>query len=276
MFSSIHLKSFGLSLSCLLLLGSLYQQADAQTQAPRIQWDRTLGGSQADYPRKVIATPDGGGIVGGTSVSSSSGEKSQPSQGFNDYWLVKLAADGTKQWDRSYGSSGQEEMRSMQPTADGGYVLAGWSSGPVSGDKSQPSRGSSDYWIVKVDAAGTKQWDKTFGGSGQDQCFSVTQTRDGGYLLGGYSYSGVSGDKTQDSRGQEDYWIIKLDASGTKQWDQRFGGSDQDDLYALQQTSDGGYLLGGQSKSGASGDRSQASWGTWDFWLVKLDASGAK
>src|SRR5688572_27296912 len=89
-----------------------------------------------------------------------------------------------------------------------------------------------------------KLWDKTFGGSDVNYFSGLQQTSDGGYILGGYSNSGISGDKTQSSRGFGDFWVIKVDASGIKTWDKTFGGSGGEVLSSVQQTSDGGYILG--------------------------------
>ncbi len=93
--------------------------------------------------------------------------------------------------------------------ADGGYILGGYSASKISGDKTENTRGREDYWIIKTDANGVKQWDKTLGGNGYDQLNLLQQTADGGYILGGYSESGISGDKTE-ARGLKDYWIVKL------------------------------------------------------------------
>jgi hypothetical protein len=120
-----------------------------------------------------------------------------------------------------------------------------------------------------------KQWDARFGGSDLDEFSSLQQTSDGGYILGGGSRSGISGDKTQTSFGGEDYWIVKTDALGIKQWDARFGGNSVDIFSSLQQTTNGGYILGGHSKSGISGDKTQASQGGYDYWIVKTDAGGS-
>src|SRR5204863_448998 len=163
------------------------------------------------------------------------------------------------------GGSSDEYLRALQQTADGGYILGGYSSSGISGDKTQASQGGLDYWIVKTDANGVKQWDARFGGSSDDFLYSLQQTADGEYILGGDSYSGISGDKTQTSQGDNDYWIVRTDANGIKQWDARFGGSDFDFLYSLQQTADGGYILGGLSNSGISGNKTQASQGGYDY-----------
>jgi gliding motility-associated-like protein len=238
------------------------------------QWDRTVGGSNRDDLRSVLQTADGGYLLAGTSNSPISGDKTQASRGNNDYWVVKLDASGTKQWDRTYGGSAVEELTTLQPTSDGGFLLGGYSDSPINGTKTQANLGGNDYWVVKIDAAGTKQWDKTFGGSSFDYLYSLQQTTDGGYILGGYSNSPISSDKTQASRGNNDYWVLKLDASGTKQWDRTYGGFDSDQLIKVQQTTDGGYILGGQSSSSNTGEKTQSSQGAVDYWVVKLDASG--
>ena len=140
----------------------------------------------------------------------------------------------TKQWDKTFGGSNNDDLSSLQQTSDGGYILGGYSASGISGDKTEASRGNNDYWIVKTDANGNKQWDKTFGGSSDDQLYSFQQTTDGGYISGGRSTSGISGDKTEASKGSYDYWIVKTDANGNKQWDKTFGGSNVDELWYLQ------------------------------------------
>jgi hypothetical protein len=162
----------------------------------------------------------------------------------------------------------------LQQTNDGEYILGGWSWSGKSGDKSQPSKGDNDYWIVKIDKHGVRQWDASFGGSSNDYLNPIEQTADGGYILGGYSSSPVSGDKTQNTQGGVDYWLVKTDSKGVKQWDADFGGSDFDFMYALQQTKDGGFVLGGYSSSGISGDKTQDTKGLNDYWVVKTSADG--
>ena len=98
---------------------------------------------------------------------------------------------------------------------------------------------------MKLDASGNIEWQNTIGGSAWDYLHSVIQTSDSGYLLGGYSASGISGDKTEASLGATDYWVVKLDATGNIEWQNTIGGSSFDYLYSVIQTSDGGYLLGG-------------------------------
>ncbi|MBO0361037.1 T9SS type A sorting domain-containing protein [Hymenobacter sp. BT186] len=236
------------------------------------QWDRSFGNDRQSPLEDLQQTTDGGYILGGSSSAGISGDKTQVSQGLDDYWLVKLDASGVKQWDKTYGGADGEALYDLQQTSDGGYVLGGISRSGISGDKTEAGRGDYDYWVVKVDAAGIKQWDKTLGGSDGDFFRELQQTRDGGYIVGGVSDSGSSGDKAQANQGVQDYWIVKLSATGTKQWEKTLGGSLVDGMASVTQTIDGGYLLGGYSYSGISGDRSQANYGYGDYWVVKLAA----
>lgn len=175
----------------------------------------------------------------------------------------------------------EDLLQSLQQTTDGGYILGGFSDSHISGDKSQPRYGNNsgynhDYWVVKVTANGTKQWDRTYGGTAIEQLRVARQTTDGGYIFGGISTSGISGDKTQPNQGDNsgydfDYWLLKVDASGTKKWDLTYGGPGADQLHGLEQTSDGGYIVGGTSSSGITPDRSQSNQGYGDFWILKLE-----
>jgi hypothetical protein len=242
-------------------------------------WDKTLGGNGPDVLTTLQQTAGGGYMVGGYSSSGIGGDKSQSSINSWDYWILKLDASGNKIWDKTFGGSDSEELRCLKQTSDGGYILGGESNSGISGDKSQPNKGSgftTDYWIVKLDPNGNKLWDKTFGGNDWDHLYDLQQTLDGGYIFGGNSWSGNNGDKTQNSHGLNDYWIVKIDASGNKLWDKAFGGSGYDELTSIQQTSNGEYILGGASTSGLNGDKTQASAGGTDFWILKLNTNGNK
>ncbi len=243
-------------------------------------WDAGFGGSQQDFLSAILPTTDGY-ILGGSSNSGISGDKSESNkgdsiEGTNDYWIVKIDTTGNKIWDKTFGGTSDDELSGIQPTGDGGFLLAGTSASDSSGDRTQASQGKNDYWILKIDANGNKLWDRRFGGSDDDFLAAIEPTTDGGFLLGGASKSGISGDKTQAGWGNFDYWIVKIDANGNKIWDKRFGGSDDDRCNTLSSFDNGYFLLGGFSQSGISGDRTQASWGFADFWILKIDASGNK
>ena len=240
-----------------------------------IQWQNTIGGNAYDGLNSVTQTADGGYLLGGSSSSGISGDKTEASQvGFNDYWIVKTDASGNIQWQKTIGGTDIDDLKSIQQTSDGGYILGGYSDSGISGNKTIASYGGNDYWIVKLNAAGSIQWQKSIGGTSDDYLYALQQTTDGGYILGGYSVSGVSGDKTEPVQGFSDYWVVKLNSAGTIQWQNTVGGNSTDALYSLQQTTDGGYILGGVSSSGISGDKTEASKGSTDYWVVKLDATG--
>ena len=249
-------------------------QSSIVNAQPTIQWQNTIGGSSTDELYSIQQTSDGGYVLGGYSLSDSTGDKTENSQGSNDYWVVKLDSLGVTQWQNTIGGSESDQLNSIQQTSDGGYVLGGGSLSNISGDKTENSQGSWDYWVVKLDSSGAIQWQNTIGGSSIDRLFSIQQTSDGGYVLGGSSGSDSTGDKNENVQGGFDYWVVKLNASGAIQWQNTIGGSSNDYLRFIQQTSDGGYVLGGYSLSGSSGDKTENSHGSWDYWVVKLDSSG--
>ncbi|HYV53022.1 MAG TPA: T9SS type A sorting domain-containing protein [Chitinophagaceae bacterium] len=245
-------------------------------------WDYRYGGYGIDIPTGFQRTSDGGYILGGKSRSDIGGDKTQNTWGNiydTDYWIVKLDAMGIKQWDKDFGGTEADELYSIQQTADGGYILGGYSSSGISGNKTQPLVGSIDYWIVKTDASGNIQWDHDYGGTEADWFTSLTQTADGGYIIGGTTLSGIGGNKTQPLWGGmgQDIWILKIDSVGNIEWDKDIGGTNGDWLACIRQTDDGGYALGCYSASDISGDKSEGCWGGYeDYWIVKLDSTGVK
>ncbi|RDC64887.1 T9SS type A sorting domain-containing protein [Adhaeribacter pallidiroseus] len=245
-----------------------------ENQPVTTAWNRRYGGSGTDNLTSTIKTQDGGYLSGGYTNSGVSGDKSQNSQGKNDYWIVKSDKNGKKLWDKRYGGSGEDYLNRVIQTADDGYLLAGSSFSGKSGDKSQASKGNRDYWLVKTDQLGNKEWDKTYGGSGEEELVKVIQLASGEYVLGGFSNSPISGDKTQAPQGSSDYWLVKISKNGTIIWDQRYGGSMEEKLGSFIETPDGGFLLGGSSLSGKTGDKTQSSQGAIDYWVVKTDKQG--
>jgi hypothetical protein len=238
-------------------------------------WDNSFGGDAEDQLFTMVSTPDGGYLLGGFSESGASGDKSENSKGSRDYWIVRIDNQGNKVWDKTIGGSGYDWLKHIIATTDGGWLLFGDSNSDASGDKSEDSKGNNDYWVVKIDNQGSKAWDKTIGGSGSDDLASAILTLDGGYLLAGYSNSDVSGDKSENGKGNRDYWAVKIDAAGNKVWDKTYGGSSDDTMASAISTSDGGYLLGGSSASNASGDKSDNVKGGPDYWVVKIDNKGS-
>ncbi|MBK6640832.1 MAG: hypothetical protein IPG39_06100 [Bacteroidetes bacterium] len=130
-----------------------------------------------------------------------------------------------------YWGSGNDGIHSLQQTADGGFILGGYSDSNISGDKTENSNGDDDYWLLKTDNTGAIQWQNTIGGVGEDYFYSIVQTSDGGYILAGSSNSNISGDKTENNIGSLDYWIVKTNSVGDIQWQNTIGGSGSDYLF---------------------------------------------
>ncbi|QHT66187.1 T9SS type A sorting domain-containing protein [Rhodocytophaga rosea] len=247
-------------------------------------WDKTYGGTSYDNLSSVLPTNDGGFLLGGSRWFVDNNDPL--SSGDPDYWIIKINADGVEQWNKRYGGDNygyfRNELSAMIPTADGGYLLGGYSDSKKGGQKTEDRRGYDDYWVVKIDANGNKLWDKTVGGSSTDRLYDLVQASDGGYLLAGSSYSGANGDKTEPNRNTSgngeielsDYWLVKLNKNGIKEWDRTYGGNAYDDLKAVVTDSEDNFLLGGSSSSGISGEHTEMSRGNSDFWLVKIDKTG--
>ena len=209
--------------------------------------------SPCDSIQFVQSTNDGGYIV---------------ASGYSDYIIVKINANGSTQWQHSYGGSSLDRLNTIIETSDGGYLLAGYSyssDGNISGNY-----GYSDYWIVKTNSSGVFQWEQNYGGASYETLTDVIATNDGGYLLTGTSRS--SDGNVGGNNGNDDYWIVKTDAVGALQWEKNYGGSNSDGLVSAKQTSDGGYLLGGHSNS-SDGNVSSNN-GGYDYWIVKINSFG--
>lgn len=252
---------------------SLYRVA-AQTSAPNVEWQKSFGGTLYDEMRVVRQTTDGGYILGGTSGSNTNGNKTSVFYGGNDYWVIKLDASGNKVWENTYGGSFSDQLWALQQTTDGGYILGGYSDSPVTGNKTSEVKGDYDFWIVRIDSAGTVLWDKSYGGTSGDKLFALEQTSDGGFVLAGTSKSGISADKASENFGSTDYWVIKVDSAGTLIWQQTFGGDSDDDCTSLCKAADGGFLIGGGSGSDISGNKTNVNYGSLDYWVVKVDSGG--
>ena len=230
-----------------------------------IQWQKPLGGNSGDEAFSIDQTSDEGYIVAGDSYSNDGDVTGHHGNG--DYWIVKLDRAGTIQWQKSLGGTADDYAISIQQTADGGFVVAGYSSsndGDVTGN-----HGGADYWIVKLDSENVIQWQKSLGGTNDDRATSIKQTTDGGYFVAGYSFS-TDGDVTTH-HGYEDYWIVKLNSTGTIKWQKSLGGTNVDRAISIQQTPDGGCIVSGFSLSN-NGDVT-GNHGNDDCWIVKLDST---
>ncbi|HMU69301.1 MAG TPA: T9SS type A sorting domain-containing protein [Chitinophagales bacterium] len=246
-------------------------------QAPVIEWENTIGGNAWDGYPNAKQTPDGGYIIGGNSMSNISVDKAENNfAGSNDFWVLKLNSSGGIEWQNTIGGNGNDFPGQTIPTTDGGYMVGGHTLSGISGDKTSPGYGLYDLWLVKLNSTGGIMWQKTLGGTNDEWWSDLHQTSDGGYIVGGQSLSGLGGNKSEVSQGGFDYWVVKLNAAGGIQWQNTVGGSADDLLSSIIQTPDGGYLLGGTSSSGVSGDKTEGTMGVGysDYWVVKLNAVG--
>ncbi len=259
------LKLYALYFSLALCFLSSFLRA----QAPSIEWEKSFGGTTNDDARNILPTADGGHVIIGNTVSVNGNVLFN--HGNQDVWLVKIDASGTIQWQKSYGGTGPEYVYDMKQTSDGGYIFTGMSSS-VNGDLTT-NNGYYDCWIVKIDAAGTLQWQKSFGGTAQDQGNSVAQTLDGGYIIAGET-SSTNGDFT-DNHGASDSFVIRLDDSGNLVWKKCIGGTASENAKGVVQAADGNFIIASTSNSLGG-----QVWGhtgatcSMDYWIVKLDLSG--
>jgi len=236
-----------------------------------IVWQKTIGGNMADAFPVVKATSDGGYILGGHSGSGISGNKTEPHIGYIDYWVVKIDVNGNVQWDNTIGGTRHDNLFDLMETSNGGYLIGGYSDSDISADKTENSQGTHDYWVLKLNANGAIVWQNTIGGEGIDRLTRMAEDENGNYFIAGYSESNTSGDKTEDSRGLLDYWLVKLAPHGAIQWDKTIGGSEHDFLFSIAFSEDNTIRLGGGSYSGVSGDKDVPSHGGTDIWLVNLN-----
>ena len=205
-------------------------------------WSRTFGGSNYDGCYDVKQTTDGGYILVGD--TSSFGVVSY------DLWLIKTDSFGHKTWEKFFSGTNWDYGRSVWQTTDGGYIIAG--------DTSSYGPNEYDIWLIKTNSAGTMMWNRMLGGTEGDQVQVVQQTADGGYIVAGNTYSFGSGDN--------DIWLIKTNSAGNITWDKTFGGTSAEVGRSVQQTTDGGYIVAGWTRSYGEGDK--------NAWLIKIDSSG--
>jgi hypothetical protein len=214
-----------------------------------VQWEKTFGKQTGS----IQQTSDGGYLVSGRTFST-----------YSDIWIVKLTNTGDIIWENTYGGTGSDGAGGVEQTIDGGYIIAGSTlsnDGVVTGN-----HGGSDAWVLKLTDTGAIEWEKTLGGTDDDGSNSIKQTTDGGYIVLGTTGS-INGDVTSNN-GVVDYWVVKLFNSGNIEWQKTIGGTGVDYASNIQQTSDGGYIVAGDTNSN-DGDVT-GNHGNYDYWIVKL------
>ncbi|MCD6468498.1 MAG: hypothetical protein J7L32_04215, partial [Thermoplasmata archaeon] len=207
------------------------------------QWNKTFGGADYDSGSSIKQTSDGGFIIAGTTSSFTA-------DGYSDIWLIKTDNEGNEQWNKTFGGPYTDVGYDIQLTTDNGYIMTGYTETEGGGNK--------DVIVIKTDSNGNLQWQKTFGNNENDEiAYSIKKTVDGGYILGGCIYNYSESDTNA--------YMLKIDASGNEQWHKVFGGDEYDEVYCVQQTNDGGYILTGVTQSFSSSE---------DLYIIKTNSSG--
>jgi TolB-like protein len=223
----------------------VFISAIIQAQASDMYWTKTFGGASNDFGNIAEQTIDGGFIIGGSTQSFGSGQ--------SDIWLIRTDENGDSLWSTTLGDNNSEGGGFVQQTQDGGYIVAGTIRDSIY------NYSVSNIWLIKTDENGDSLWSTTLGDNNSEGGGFVQQTQDGGYIVAGtirdsiYNYS-VS-----------NIWLIKT-ANGDSIWSNTYGGLNDESSAIVQQTQDGGYLIGATTKSyGEGGD---------DMWLIKTNDLG--
>jgi len=230
-------------------------------------WEKYFSGQNHDYLSAAVTTQDGGFLLAGTSYSGKGLDKKEDSKGGSDIWLIRINEFGDELWQQTLGTSSDEQARAVIQTTDLGFFVAG------NVENASKGYGSKDVLITKLDKDGKELSQLILGGKGLDEVEKMIPTKDGGALLGIYSRSGIGGSKKTENYGEGDFYIIKLDKNGKVQWEKNFGGKADDHVRTLALTSSG-YLIGGESRSERSGNKTVGIQEGTDLWLISLNEKG--
>jgi hypothetical protein len=204
---------------------------------------KIFGGAGDDYGYSIEPTDDGGYIIIGNTRSYGGAD--------SDVWMIKTNSTGVEEWNTTFGGTNNDYGYSVNQTKDGGFIIGGYT-------KSYGTSGSYDVWLIKTDSNGNKKWDKTFGGTANDYGYSVQQTKDDGFIIGGRTLS--------QGAGSYDVWLIKTNDTGAELWSRTYGNGSVDEGFSVQQTRDDGYIITGRTLSWGAGG--------YDVWLIKTNESG--
>jgi len=272
------MKAFYFILCCLMLLNCSKKEPlsfpISEGSLGEITTIKNYGGSKNDVANAVVKTRDGGAAVLGYTQSINGDISDKTVEDF-DFWVLKLDAEGSLQWSKTFGGSEDDRGNDILQTKDGGFAILGYS---TSSDLDVPvNAGSQDFWMIKLDANGTISWSKTFGYLGADFGTTLLQTADNSYLITGVLDVTASGGQGNSRNSQRhaggDIWAIKLSENGDLQWSKYFGGSFTDAPFGIVETEDHNFIIAGSSDS-ADVDISNNK-GSYDFWVLKITSNGS-
>lgn len=234
-----------------------------------VKWKKILGGAKDDYANSIQQTTDGGYIISGTTNSNNGDVINKKEENGYDYWIIKLDINGNLQWQKVFGGDGADLANNVQQTADGGFIVGGTTRSNFENIERDLFEGFNDEnWILKLDRIGNIEWENVFGGPGYDKPNSIQQTKDKGYIIAGYANNNFS-----LSSSDYDFNLVKVNEKGVVEWQKKYGGTNHDVAYSLQQTQDNGYIMAGTTES-VDGDVTNIRGGGKDFWVIKLNAAG--
>lgn len=241
------------------------------SQKLSLQWEkRLIESDKKQIVRSFVLTQDGGVILLSTCTSKNV-EKDKEGKNIS---LTKVDAQGKKEWEKIYGSPG-DDVAHIIVSVENGFLIGGAADTKAGGDKKQEGYGEKDFWLIQVDTQGKILWEKIYGGTGVDELRDIEVLADG-YLLGGRVQSDKSGTISQNTYGDFDYWVIKVNKQGEPVWDKRYGGLKGDIFDSIVPCADGGFLLIGDSDSDENEVKSSSNYGDMDYWVVKISPDGQK
>ena len=238
-----------------IIAGETYSYAKGTVNAYLIKvkengdtaWSRVYGGNGIEQGNSVQQTADGGYIITGRTNSFGAGDY--------DVYLIRTDNKGNKIWMQTFGGTGSEEGMSVVQTTDGGFIITGYTE--------SYGAGGVDVYLVRADKNGNQMWTKTFGGKTDDYGMGVQQTHDGGFVIAGY---------TNSYGGGVDAYLIRTDANGHVKWANTFGDDSDDYGNSVDQTTDGGFVIGGSTvmlpPEGETIEKKK------NVYLIKTDATG--
>ncbi len=259
-----------LFLICLVLFSV---SLTVSAQVPPRQWALHYGGGDVDIPFTIKFTSDGGTIVAGYTDSRGGDVSPQPNRDYWDLWVLKLDKCGTIQWERSFGGTNYESARDIVQTSDGGYLVLG-ETNSTDGGVVAGYGGTKDIWLLKLNATGTLQWQRRYGGSGLDIGNHIEITSDGGFLIAASSTSNDGDIRGNHSTGTyTDGVLMKMDASGNIQWSRCYGGSKNEELFDIEVIN--GTIFAAGFTNSVDGDIPPDQ-KNYDMWLLAIDANSNK